>query len=373
MSKIDEIDSVDPAALKAFDAIIDVRSPAEFAEDHIPGAINLPALDDLERAEVGKIYTKVSKFNARRIGAAYIAQNAARHLTEFFADKPGSFRPLLYCWRGGMRSGAMATIYSQVGWRTSVLKGGYRTWRRAVVSGLCLEGALYNLILLDGQTGTAKSALLEKLNNLGVQVIDLERLAAHRGSVFGSLSDRPQPSQKMFESELWFDLQRINNTSPVIVEAESNRIGQRQIPKRFWNSMQSAPRIYVQAGIENRADYIVEAYRDFVADRNAVVRAVESLNRFHTKTEIETWLALAAAQDDRTLAFGLIQAHYDPLYERSRKKRNNKVLAELQLNGFTAHDFDIAALQLKEIIASYDNALAPNIMLLRRYDRADRA
>lgn len=195
---IEEVDDISLNSLTRHSAIIDVRSPAEFAEDHIPGALNLPVLSNEQRAEVGAIYVQDSRFRARRIGAAYVARNVAAHLDAALADRDAKFRPLIYCWRGGMRSNAMATILSQIGWRVGVLTGGYKTWRRAVVSALSDDPSPINLVLVDGQTGSAKTEILRRLSTIGVQTIDLEGLAAHKGSVFGEQSARDQPAQKLF-------------------------------------------------------------------------------------------------------------------------------------------------------------------------------
>ncbi len=184
-----------------FDTVIDVRAPSEFAEDHIPGAISLPVLSDAERADVGTIYVQDSPFKARKLGAALVARNAADHICGPLADKDGSWRPLVYCWRGGQRSNSFASILSQIGWRTEVVDGGYRTYRRLVVDLMHKSTLPHALILLDGNTGTAKTDLLLRLGQLGVQIIDLEGLAAHRGSLFGAVAGG-QPSQKMFESRL---------------------------------------------------------------------------------------------------------------------------------------------------------------------------
>ena len=193
-----------PEARATYDAIIDVRSPAEFAEDHLPGAINLPVLDDAQRAEIGTIYVQTSKFLARRQGAAMVARNIAAHLEGPLAERTGGFRPLVYCWRGGQRSGAMATVMSQVGWPVTRLEGGYQTWRRRVLSRLydpAAHGPDFRCILLDGPTGSGKTAVLGLLAERGVQVLDLEGLAHHRGSLFGA-SDRaptaPAPVRKPF-------------------------------------------------------------------------------------------------------------------------------------------------------------------------------
>src|ERR1700749_323165 len=150
MAVVELIDAVEPPALARFDAVIDVRSPGEFAEDHIPGAINLPVLSNAERAEVGTIYVQGSKFEARRIGAAHVARNIAAHLDGPLSDRPGSFHPLVYCWRGGQRSNAMATVLAQVGWRTGLLTGGYKTYRRRVQRRLYDAEPWFRLILLDG-------------------------------------------------------------------------------------------------------------------------------------------------------------------------------------------------------------------------------
>src|SRR4051812_21437901 len=228
------VQSADATTRAGFDLVIDVRSPREFALDHVPGAVNLPVLSDAERAEVGTIYVQGSRFKARQVGAAYVARNVAHHLTTALADKGGGFRPLLYCWRGGMRSNAMAVILAQVGWRTAVLEGGYRTYRRRVVERLYGEMPLPPVVLLDGSTGTGKTEVLARLAGEGVQALDLEDLAQHRGSLFGALPGRPQPSQKLFESRLLAALEALDPTRPVVVEAESSKIGELIVPPALW-------------------------------------------------------------------------------------------------------------------------------------------
>ena len=317
---IETVKMTDAATLSRFDAIIDVRSPSEFAEDHLPGAINLPVLSDAERAEVGAIYKQVSRFTARRVGAAHIARNVAHHLETALADKTGKFMPLLYCWRGGMRSNAMATILSQIGWRIGVLEGGYKTWRRAVVAAMRDSTAPLPVMLLDGQTGTAKSEILRAAQAKGVQVLDLEGFARHRGSVFGSFADDPQPDQKLFESRLYDALSRFDLWRPILVEAESNRIGDCEVPRCLWLAMQDAPRIVLEAPPEIRAAYLVDAYQDIIANTGAVVDAINRLKSFHSKERIAEWRAMAAARDWRPLAADLMRVHYDPLYERSRER-----------------------------------------------------
>lgn len=306
------------AARDGFDQIIDVRSPGEFAQDHVPGAINLPVLDDAERAEVGTLYVQVSRFQARRVGAAKVARNIARHLETALADRPPGFRPLIYCWRGGMRSNAMATVLAQVGWASVVVEGGYRSWRRQVVAGLHAEAPLgLSLRLLDGPTGSGKTALLAGLAAAGAQVLDLETLAGHRGSLFGAMPGG-QPGQKLFESRLMDAVQRLDPARPVYAEAESARIGQISLPAALWAAMREAPRIGLEAPLEQRVAHILAHYADIAADRPALADLIRRLPTHHSKADRESWLKLAEAADLAPLVRALITAHYDPAYARAR-------------------------------------------------------
>ena len=343
MSGIEILQTADRASLAVFDAVIDVRSPAEFAEDHAPGALNLPVLSDAERAEVGTIYVQESRFKARRVGAAYIARNIGHHLQTALADKAGGFRPLIYCWRGGMRSSAMATILSQVGWRTTVLSGGYMTWRRHVTARLYDSALPHRLVLIDGYTGSGKTEVLQRLAERGVQVIDLEGLAAHRGSLFGALPGRPQPSQKMFESQLLGILDGLDPARPAVVEAESSKVGQRMVPPALWRAMADAPRIELVASPDARARYLVRAYRDIVEDRAALDEALRRLPTPPGRKRLEAWAQLADAGAFEDLARQLMELHYDPAYRRSRGKDGRAELAVVDLGGLAPRDLDAAA------------------------------
>ena len=323
--------------------VIDVRSPGEFAEDHVPGAVNLPVLTDAERAEVGTIYVQESRFKARRIGAAYVARNVARHLETALADKPGGFRPLVYCWRGGMRSNAMATILSQVGWPTTVLRGGYHNYRRYVTERLYDGELSLDFILLDGPTGAGKTEMLGRLAARGFQTLDLEGLAAHRGSLFGALAGRPQPKQKMFESRLLAALDGFDPTLPVIAEAESSKIGERMIPPALWSRLAVAARIELDAEQTTRARYLVAAYRDIIEDRAALDAAFERLPTHPSQERLRGWRELADAGEFETLAAALMALHYDPAYERSRKKHARPLLGSVALDPTDAASFESAA------------------------------
>ena len=350
------VSDVSLETLARFDAIIDVRSPSEFAADHLPGAINLPVLDDAERAEVGTIYTQESRFKARRVGAAHVARNVARHLETALAGKPSNFHPLIYCWRGGMRSNAMATILSQVGWRCGVLEGGYKTWRRAVTADLRDSDAPLPVILLDGQTGTAKSDILRAAANEGVQILDLEALANHRGSVFGGYDDDPQPEQKYFETLIFDHLRRFDPAKPILVEAESNRIGRCEIPKRLWTAMQAAPRITITAPVPVRAEYLLTAYPDITGDKTAALSALERLKPFHSKETLNDWRARAETAQWRDLASDLMRAHYDPAYERSRQRgRCGPPLKTFALEALHSATFEGVAKEIASALLSPGN------------------
>ena len=330
----------DLAGLRAarFDTIIDVRSPSEFAEDHLPGAVSMPVLSDAERAEVGTIYVQDSPFKARKIGAALVARNAARHIEESLMGHDGGWRPLVYCWRGGQRSGSFASILHQIGWRAEVLEGGYRTWRRHVVGQLYDAVLPFRVIRLDGYTGTAKTEVLKRVANLGGQVVDLEGLARHRGSILGDV-EGDQPSQKAFESALIGALSGLDPARPLLIEAESARIGRLRLPPALWVAMRAAPRIVLEAPVAARARYLAGVYADLAADAEGLARRLDGLRPLAGHATVDDWMALLAAGETEALARALIEAHYDRAYGRLRRDDDSPVIARID-----AGDLDGAAL-----------------------------
>ena len=310
--------------LGRYDTIIDVRSPAEYAEDHIPGAISAPVLDDAERAQVGTMYKQVSAFEAKKIGAALVAKNISAHVDELFKDKPKAWQPLVYCWRGGKRSGAMAHILREIGWNAETLEGGYKAYRRWVVQQL--EELPENLEwrVIHGPTGSGKSRLLGALKRAGAQVLDLEDLAAHRGSVLGNLPDRPQPSQKMFESLLLKELGGLDASRPVFVEGESKKIGEIQVPEALMARMRASPCVVLETALETRVDLLLDEYRHFLEDRKTLEAQLDCLVGLHGRERIAQWKSIA---DWRELVARLLVEHYDPAYRRS-SERNFARLAE---------------------------------------------
>lgn len=309
------------AQLARFDDIIDVRSPSEFREDHIPGAVNFPVLSDEERARVGTIYKQASAFDAKKIGAALVARNIANHVEQHFSDKPKNWRPLVYCWRGGSRSGAMTHILNQIGWRAQQLKGGYKAYRTMVLTTLQNLPSRYRYRVICGPTGSGKSRLLAALNELGAQVLDLEGLAAHRGSILGNLPNADQPSQKMFESQLWEALQKFDPDHPVYVEAESKKIGNIRAPDSLLEEMwRHGQCVRVEMAQEQRVSLLKEEYVHFLDNPDALCQKLEHLTGLHGKGVIQKWQALSTERAWDELVGELLVKHYDPAYNKSTAK-----------------------------------------------------
>jgi len=346
-----EFADLDALLHHGFDTVIDVRSPAEFAEDHIPGAINLPALDNDQRAEVGTIYKQVSPFDARKIGAGMVIRNVADHLDGPLSGKDGAWRPLVYCWRGGQRSGVFAGLLREIGWRAETVKGGYTTYRRMVNAMLHDRPLPHRFILLDGYTGTAKTDLLHLLATRGVQVVDLEGLARHRGSLLGAMPDG-QPAQKGFETGLMQTLMACDPARPVLLEAESSKIGRITLPKSLWSAMLTSPRIVVAAAPDARAAYLAEAYHDVISDAEALAEKLAPLRRLRGHETVDRWIALSKAGALVELSEALMTDHYDPAYAKSRQIEKREVLAEVRAEALDAPGLARAAEQIAEIVAS---------------------
>ena len=333
----------------AFDAVIDVRSPTEFADDHLPGAINCPVLDDDERRLVGTQYRQESAFAARRSGAALVARNIARFLQTGFADLPPRWRPLVYCWRGGQRSAAMVHVLSAVGWRACQLDGGYRAFRRQVIGDLEILPQRYGFQVLCGPTGSGKSRLLRHLAQQGAQVLDLEALARHRGSVLGAIPRSPQPSQKHFETELWRVLQSFDARLPVFVEAESRKVGQLRLPDALLERMRGARCVELCLPDVARVRLLREEYAHYEADIGALLQQLDCLTPLHGREQVAAWKQLATAGAWDEMVARLLGEHYDPAYRRS-VDRNYLLSGEariLRIDSNRGEDFDRAAAELR--------------------------
>ena len=335
--------------LDHFDAIIDVRSPAEFALDHLPGAVNYPVLDNAQREMVGTLYKQVNSFEAKKVGAALVARNIGRHIEEHLIGHPRDWKPLVYCWRGGNRSGSMAHVLARIGWPAVQLDGGYKAYR-AHISAELAEAPRLPFQVVCGTTGSGKSRLLEVLDAAGAQVLDLEKLAAHRGSVLGNLPHEPQPSQKMFESRIWDTLRRFDPARPVFVESESKKVGNLRVPDALMDTMRQSPCIALSLSLEDRVRLLMEDYSHFAASPDVLNAQLEHLVKLHGRAKIDAWHALANSGRIEELVALLLAEHYDPAYLRSIDRNFIKYgdALPLELPGIAPEHFAAVAQYLQQ-------------------------
>ena len=338
-----------PHDLSELTEIVDVRAPSEYAEDHLPGAINLPVLSDGERVEVGTVY-KSSPFEARRLGARYISANAARHLETHFADKEKSYSPLVYCWRGGMRSNSLAHILRSIGWRARLIEGGYKAFRKFVGEDTELLFATpeLQLTVLAGQTGVAKTRLLHTLKNEGAQVLDLEGLANHRGSVLGLAPNETQPSQKRFETKLWDVLSKLDLTQPIFTEAESNRIGTVHCPPALWKQLGRGCVISIELPVDQRAAFLLDDYPYFTDDPEHLKSLLDKLIKVRGHEQVEKWHGQIDAGQWPEFVESVLRDHYDLVYRRAGDEKSNYPAPSntVKLSSFTADELTRAATEL---------------------------
>lgn len=308
------------AQLDAFDVILDVRSPSEYAVDHLPGALNVPVLDDVQRVKVGILHKQTSAFEARKVGAALVARNIATHLEHLFVDKPKNWQPLVYCWRGGSRSIAMTLILRRIGWNALQLEGGYKAWRRQILRDLDQLPQMFSYRVICGRTGSGKSRLLAALDAAGAQVLDLEQYAAHKGSVLGEWHDTPQPSQKMFESRIWHALSRFDSTKPVYIEAESQKIGLLRVPQTLIECMRAAICYEIILAQDARVSLLCEEYAHLIANPALLFSRLDCLRKWHSREHIAHWKTLAEAERWDEFVTEMLTSHYDPAYCKSMYK-----------------------------------------------------
>jgi tRNA 2-selenouridine synthase len=325
-----------------FNSIIDARSPSEFAEDHLPGAISAPVLNDAQRAEVGTLHARVGAFEAKRLGAALVSHNIGDILQSQFANQPRDWKPLVYCWRGGNRSGALATVMARIGWRTTVIEGGYKAYRRKVIEELQSMAPNLNLIVVGGRTGSAKSRLLERLAAQGEQVLDLERLACHRGSVLGAWPESAQPAQRRFESLVWDALRQFTCSRPIFVESESRKIGQCQVPEPLIHAIRASNVIIAEADRAVRSQFLLDEYHHFRTDVPGLHALLDKLVVMHGAKRVADWKQLIGEDRWLELVDSLLGEHYDPSYDRSMKRNFSRLE---QAPVVTLRDTDDTALQ----------------------------
>ena len=306
--------------LAAYRDRIDVRSPGEFAEDHVPDAVNLPVLDDAERRLVGTIYVQTSAFDARKVGAAIVARNIAGIVERIVRDKPREWAPLVYCWRGGQRSRALVHVLGEIGFRAVQLEGGYRAYRRHVVAMLAQWPRQFRYRVICGLTGAGKSRLIEAIAAEGGQVLDLERLARHRGSLLGDIPGEPQPTQKAFESAIFDALGTFDAARPVFVESESRRIGRLQVPEALLDAMRASACVRLDTPQSLRVAMLEADYEHLVRDATLLEVQLAPLARLHGKAAVARWTGMRSRGLARELAADLLESHYDPSYERAIRR-----------------------------------------------------
>ncbi|MFZ6871082.1 tRNA 2-selenouridine(34) synthase MnmH [Undibacterium sp. Di27W] len=331
-----------------FDSIIDVRSPAEFAEDHIAHAINCPVLNNEERIIIGTMYKQVGAFEAKRLGAALVAKNIGQHIENLFQDKPRDWKPLIYCWRGGNRSGAMAHIFAKIGWPVAQLNGGYKAYRHYVNHSLTSELQQFQWQVLCGPTGSGKSRSLQALAALGAQVLDLELLAAHRGSVLGSVPGHAQPSQKQFESRIFEQIQTFDAQKMIYVEAESKKIGTLRVPENLMQTMRASSCVQLSLPLEKRVELLLTEYAHFIVNTQSLHEQLHFLTALHGKEKISRWKLMGENGQIPQLVRELLEQHYDPAYSKSVVK-NFTGYANAQLivqDDIRESDFKRTALQI---------------------------
>lgn len=305
------------ARLGSFGAVIDARSEDEFALDHLPGAHNWPSLNNEERRLVGTMYVQVSPFEAQKRGAALVAANIARHIERQVLDKPKSWQPLVYCWRGGKRSGSLALVLGQIGFKVTVIEGGYKAFRGAVLADLPQLAARLHFRVVCGRTGTGKTRLLQALEAAGGQVLDLEALASHRSSVLGLLPGQPQPSQKRFDTLVWDRLRGFDPARKVYVESESRKVGNLAVPDALIQAMRASPCVRLELPDEERVALLLEDYDFFLRDRDLLCQRLDALVELRGKAAVQSWKDRVHAGDFPTLVRELLAVHYDPGYDRS--------------------------------------------------------
>ena len=318
--------------------VIDVRSPSEFAAGHIPGALNIPLFDDAERASVGTLYKKEGRIAAIIEGLRLSGPAMAGKLqAALSAAREGKL--LVHCWRGGMRSEAMAWLFTQGDIETEILEGGYKSYRNYILEKL---GTRRKMIVLGGMTGSSKTHILRFLKQLGEQVIDLEGLANHKGSAFGSLGQKPQPSTEHFANILFQEWNELDDKLPVWVEDESRNIGSVFMPENFYLNMQDTPAIVLMMDVKTRMPRLLEEYSGYPAEElgNSLRKISKRLGGENTNNALD---AIESGNIARAIEITL--DYYDKAYLYGLKKKSEKNIIYI---GTETDDIETNALKILE-------------------------
>jgi len=303
-----------------FDHFIDARSETEYLLDHLPTAINWPTLNDQERHDIGSTYTNVSSFEAKKRGAALAAKNIANHIEREVINKPREWHPLVYCWRGGKRSGSLALILDQIGFHTTLIEGGYKAFRAEIIKDIPHLVNKLTFKVICGTTGSGKTRLLNSLKKQGAQVLDLEDLANHRSSVLGSIPGLEQPSQKRFDTLVWSNLRNLDQNQPVYVESESKKVGNVSVPDNLILKIRDSECFNLKLSESERVNLLMEDYDFFVQDTEHFCQRLDALTSSRGKIIVESWKSSAREGKISSVVSNLLKQHYDPVYLESMKR-----------------------------------------------------
>ncbi len=324
--------------------LIDVRTPAEFAETSIPGAVNVPLFDDGQRARVGTVYKEQGKAAARKLGVELVAPRIPALLEQVATALRRTDLPVIvFCWRGGMRSRALTMFLDLAGIRARQLIGGHKRFRAHVRTFLD-QGQWGRLLVLRGLTGVGKTRLLVRLAGQGYPVLDLEALANHRGSAFGALGLPPQPSQKEFEALLWDALRKIPPEGFAVTEGESRNIGKLVLPPRVYEALQRETSLWIEASLDYRVQVLLGDYPAAAELKAAFVAPIRALKRRLGGETVERLLDLLNADDWQQLVQELMVRYYDPLYNHTKPPRRLEIPIEPEERGLVRLKEGIARL-----------------------------
>ena len=308
------------AQLHEYDTIIDARTEDEYAEDHLPGAVNWPTLNNQQRIDIGTLYKQVNAFEAKKRGAAIAARNIATHLEREVIDKPRDWKPLSYCWRGGKRSGSLSLILDQIGFKTTLVEGGYKAFRAAVVADIPKIVSTLDLRVVCGTTGSGKTRLLHALKTLGAQVLDLEDLAKHRSSVLGAIPGVDQPTQKGFDTLVWDVLRHFDARLPVFVESESKKVGNVSVPTALIEKMRASACLDLCLPVAARVALLLEDYDYLAKDSTYFCNRLDILAEFRGKATVAAWKDKVLQGHLEPVVEELLTQHYDPVYLQSMQR-----------------------------------------------------
>ena len=310
-------------SLADFSTIIDARSESEYALDRLPNAVNWPTLNDAERHEIGTHYVQINAFEAKKRGAALAAKNIAAHIEREVISLPKSWKPLVYCWRGGKRSGSLALILSEIGFEVTLVDGGYKAFRSAIVEDIARLATQFNYRVICGPTGSGKTRLLQGLAANGAQILDLEALAEHRSSVLGLIPGQAQPSQKQFDMRIWHALRQLDPSRTVWAESESKKVGNVSIPDALMLSLRASACARVELPVSERVKLLLEDYDFFVNDPDFFCKRLDVLRDLRGHAVINAWQEHIRSGSPEKLAQvvkELLETHYDPGYLSSTQR-----------------------------------------------------